>query len=97
MGTGERLGDVIASLGGCDPSFKQGRGDLLRGEIEPTPLGLSPLPMTSPPFHTRVTSTLLSPTCLLRSKPWMCAAMKSAAPQIPLGRRPVCIQSRFML
>ena len=26
----------------------------------------------------------------------MWAAMKSAAPQMPAGRRPVCIQSRFI-
>eukprot|EP00959_Pyramimonas_sp_CCMP1952_P255812 5343095-Pyramimonas_sp.AAC.1 len=26
----------------------------------------------------------------------MCAARYRAAPQIPLGRRPVCIQSRFI-
>jgi hypothetical protein len=29
-------------------------------------------------------------------EPWMCSAMKSAAPHSPAGRRPVCIQSRFM-
>mmetsp|Transcript_46876 Transcript_46876/g.89503 ORF Transcript_46876/g.89503 Transcript_46876/m.89503 type:complete len:209 (-) Transcript_46876:148-774(-) len=47
--------------------------------------------------------SVASPTCttattwdLVRRKPWMCAAMYSAAPQIPLGLRPVCIQSRFM-
>ena len=30
------------------------------------------------------------------SPPWTCAAMSSAAPQMPAGRRPVWIQSRFM-
>mmetsp|Transcript_9958 Transcript_9958/g.32278 ORF Transcript_9958/g.32278 Transcript_9958/m.32278 type:complete len:306 (-) Transcript_9958:94-1011(-) len=42
------------------------------------------------------TCTTLTTSALDRSCPWMCAAMKSAAPQTPLGRRPVCIQSRFI-
>ena len=45
------------------------------------------------PLTESVASSLgctLTTSVFERSNPWICAAIKSAAPQIPLGRLPVC-------
>lgn len=52
-----------------------------------------PIQSHQEPVTESVTSSLgctLTTSAFERSNPWICAAMKSAAPQTPLGRLPVC-------